>query len=136
MEPRAKFERMLVGLPHSAGDYAAVGATAKLAQLLGIRLVATLIQDVTLAELAALPCVREWRPLGGGWGPIEAQKLEREFERAAAAARQCFHEAVGPIRVEASFNVTRGSAADVIGSAATANDIIAVIEPRDATKAN
>lgn len=130
-EPRAEFKRMLVGLPHSAADYAGVGASARLADLLGLRLVATFIQDTTVAELAALPCVREWRPLGGGWRPIEAPQLDREFEGAVASARRCFHAAVGATGVEASFNVARGSAADVIGSAATAEDIIVVIEPRN-----
>jgi hypothetical protein len=129
MEPQAGFKRMLVGLPHSAADYTGVGVSAKLADLLGLRLVATFIQDATLADLAALPFVREWRPLGGGWSPIEALQLDREFDRAAVAARQYFREAVGTTPVEASFNVARGSAADVIGSAATANDIIVVIEP-------
>jgi hypothetical protein len=128
-EARTEFKRMLVGLPHSAADYAAVALSAKLADLLGLRLVATFVQDTTLADLAALPCAREWRPLGGGWGPIQAPQLDREFERAAAAARQCLREAVGAAQAQSSFQVARGSAADLIGSAANANDIIVVIEP-------
>jgi hypothetical protein len=128
-EGRGEFKRMLVGLPHSPADYAAVGMTANLADLLGLRLIATFVQDTTLADLASLPCVREWRPLGGGWGPIEAPQLDREFERAVAAARHCLREAVGAARAEASFQVARGSAADLIGSAANVDDIIVVIEP-------
>jgi hypothetical protein len=130
-EPLRQFKRMLIGLPHRAEDYAGVGVSAKVADLLGVRLVATFVEDTTLFEAAALPCVREWRPLGGGWRPMEASQLDREFERAAAAARRYFHHAVGTTRVEASFNVVRGSAAEVVGSAAMADDIIVLIEPRN-----
>ena len=76
---------------------------------MGASVVATFVQDVELVEVAALPCVRELRPLGGGWHPIEGPQLARQLERAAATARRLFHDAVRPIRIEASFNVARGS---------------------------
>jgi hypothetical protein len=129
-EPRVDFKRMLVRLPRSAHDYAAVGVTAQLAGLLGMSVVATFIQDVELVDMAALPCVRELRPLGGGWHPIEGRQLARDLERAAATAQRLFYDAVRPTRIETSFNLARGSAADVMGSSAAADDIIVVIEPR------
>jgi hypothetical protein len=122
---------MLVKLPHSAQDYAAVGVAAQLADLLGTSLVATFVRDAELVDAAALPCVREWRSLGGGWHPIEAPQLARQLERASAAARQLFHDAVRRTRIEASFNVATGSSEHAVASAAAADDIIVIIEPRN-----
>ena len=131
-EPRADFKRMLVRLPQSTHDYAAVGAAAQLAGLLGASMVATFVQDAELVDVAALPCVRELRPLGGGWHPIEGPQLVRQLDRAAATAQRLFHDAVRAIRIETSFNVARGPVEYfVMGSAAAADDIIVIIEPRN-----
>jgi hypothetical protein len=130
-EPRANFKRMLVRLPQSAHDYASLGVTAQLADLLGASVVATFIQDAELAEVAALPCVRELRPLGGGWHPIEGAQLVRQLERAAITARRLFHDVMRPTGIESSFNIATGSVADVMSSSAAADDIIVIIEPRN-----
>lgn len=129
-EPRADFKRMLVRLPRSPHDYAAVGAAARLAGLLGASMVATFVQDAELVDVAALPCVRELRPLGGGWHPIEGPQLVRQLDQAATTARRLFHDAVRAVRIEASFNVASGPVEDV-GSSAAADDIIVIIEPRN-----
>jgi hypothetical protein len=130
-EPQADFKRMLVRLPHSPQDYAAVGVTAQLADLLGASMVATFVRDAGLVDVAALPCVRELRPLGGGWHPIEGRQLVRQLDHAVATARRRFHEAVRSTQVEASFNVARGSVSDVMSFSAAAHDIIVIIEPRN-----
>jgi hypothetical protein len=130
-EPRADFKRMLLRLPQSTHDYAAVGAAAQLAGLLGASVVATFVQDADLVDVAALPCVRELRPLGGGWHPIEGPQLVRQLDRAAATAQRLFQDAVRAIRIEASFNVARGPVEDMMASAAAADDIIVIIEPRN-----
>jgi hypothetical protein len=129
-EPRADFKRMLVRLPQSTHDYAAVSAAAQLAGLLGASMVATFVQDADLADLAALPCVRELRPLGGGWHPIEGPQLARQLDQAAETARRLFHDAVRAVRIEASFNVASGPV-EGVGSTAAADDIIVIIEPRN-----
>ena len=130
-EPRLNFKRMLVRLPQSAHDYASVGVTAQFADLLGASVVATFFQDADLADVAALPCVRELWPLGGGWHPIEGPQLVRQLEHAAVTARRLFHDAVRPTGIEASFNIAMGSVADVMDSPAAADDIIVIIEPRN-----
>ncbi|HEY7665307.1 MAG TPA: hypothetical protein VH934_19490 [Xanthobacteraceae bacterium] len=130
-EARADFKRMLVRLPHSTHDYAGVGVAAELAALLGASLVATFVQDAELVDLAALPCVRELRPLGGGWHPIEGPQLLRQLDRAVATARRRFQEAVRSTQIEASFNVATGAVADVLGTTADDDDIIVIIEPRN-----
>jgi hypothetical protein len=130
-EPRAEVKRMLMRLPQSTHDYAAVGVAAQLAGLLGASVEATFVRDAELVDVAALPCVRELRPLGGGWQPIEGDQLARQLDRAAATARRLFHDAVRAIRIEASFNIARGPVDDVMGFTAAADDIVVIIEPRN-----
>lgn len=129
METRIEFRRMVVRLPLSKEDYGAVGMTARLAEQLGLQLLAMFVEDTTLAEIAGLPCVRELR-FFGGWSPIEEEQLGREIAQTAAIARRLFQEAVQESRIEASFAQARGSIAEVIGSLATEKDIIVIIEPK------
>lgn len=125
------FKRMVLGLPQSPGDYAAVTVTAKLAELLRIDLVAALVEDATLIDIAGMPGMRELRPLEGGWRPMVAAELAREIEHMAETARRLFAEAVRSCSIEANLSFARGSAADVITSLAMAEDIIVIIEPRN-----
>ena len=125
------FKRMVLGLPQSPGDYAAVTVTAKLAELLRIDLVAALVEDATLIDIAGMPGVRELRPLEGGWRPMVAAELAREIEHMAETARRLFAEAVRTCSIEANLSLARGSPADVITSLAMAEDIIVIIEPRN-----
>ncbi len=129
MKDRNAFKRMVVGLPPSSRDYTGVATAAKLAELLGLGVRATFVEDATLLDAAGLPCVRELRSLEGGWRPIIVAQLTRELESAAAASRQLFAEATKACGIETSFNLARGSAADVISSLATADDIIAIVAP-------
>jgi len=129
MARRSEFKRMILGLPHSAGDYPSVGATVRLAELLHTQLLGMFAEDRSLMDLAALPFARELRPLGGGWQTIDVNRLAAEFEGSSATARRLFGEVVRNCRVETSFRVERGTAADIIASVATAEDIVVVIEP-------
>jgi hypothetical protein len=130
-DARTDFKRMLLRLPQSAHDYAAVGVAARLASLMGVSVMATFVQDAELADVAALPCVRELWPLGGGWHPIEGPQLARQLDHAAATARRLFHDAVRAVRIEASFNLAMGSTETAIAIAAASDDIIVIIEPRN-----
>ena len=128
---RAEFKRMVLGLPQSGKDFAAVSATAKLAELLGLDLLATCIEDSTLIDVAGLPFVRELRPFGNGWRPIEAAMMKQELERAAETTRRLFAEAVRPQGIAVSFRHERGSAAAFITSVAQAHDIVVIVEPQN-----
>ena len=128
-ERRVEFKRMVLGLPQSPRDYPAVAATAQLAGLLRLDLLATFVEDATLIDVAGLPCVRELRALEGGWRPMDISQLARELEHAAATARRLFAEAMRTCSIEAEFSFVRGSAAEVIPSLAMAYDIIVLIEP-------
>jgi hypothetical protein len=130
-EPLTAFRRMVLGLPQSASDYATLRATAELAELLRLSLVATFVEDESLTQIAGLPFARELRLLGGGWHPIEMQKLAAEMERTAATARRLFADVVQHCSIETSFSLARGSPAAVIASLATSEDIIVVIEPKN-----
>jgi hypothetical protein len=131
MERAAHFKRMVLGLPHSATDYASVAFTAQLAELLGLDIVGLFVEDENLTDLAALPCVRELRSLGGGWHPIDAAQLAQGTGQAAADARRRFEEAAKALRVGTRFNLARGMMADIINSQSTVDDIIAIIEPKN-----
>lgn len=131
MERSVDFKRMVLGLPHSATDYASVAFTAQLAELLGLDIVGLFVEDENLTELAALPCVRELRSLGGGWHPIDAAQLVQGRVQAAADARRLFEGAAKALRVGTRFNLVKGAMADIIGSQSTVDDIIAVIEPKN-----
>lgn len=132
MSKRPKpFKRMVLGLPHSAGDYAAVHAAADLAELLGIDLLATFIEDTGLRGLAELPGMRELQPLGAGWRPLDTAQLAKDLDSAARTARRLFVEATRTCRFEARFDVARGTAAEIIASMAHTDDILVVIEPKN-----
>jgi hypothetical protein len=130
MERPADFKRMMLSLPHSSGDYAAVAFTAELAALLGIDLLGIFAMDENLARLASLPCVRELRP-SGGWHPINAAEIEQDSSRAIAEARHRFAEAVKARRSDARFDVAKASIADIIGAQSTPQDIVVVVQPRN-----
>jgi hypothetical protein len=126
---RPDFKRMLVRLPHSRQDYAAVAMTAELAALLGLDLVGTFFDESSLLRFAELPTTREFR--AGGWHPLDTNQLTRELAFAAREAERLFDEAIGRHRPKASFAVEEGSPAKLISSAAGDADIIAIIEPKD-----
>ena len=131
MERFVDFKRMVLGLPHSSTDYASVAFTAQLAELLGLDIVGLFVEDESLMDLAALPCVRELRSLGGGWHPIDAAQLAQRAEKAAVEARRLFEGAAKALEIGTQFNRVKGSIADVIGSESTVDDIFAVIEPKN-----
>ena len=126
--PKPDFKRMILGLPHSRQDYGAVDATAKLADLLGVDLVGTYFEDLSMLGLAELPSAREFRL--GGWQRLDADQLAADFARAAEQAERLFAEVAGRRQRAASFRTGNGSAADAISSEASADDIIVIIEPK------
>lgn len=129
-----EFKRMVVGLPHSARDYATVGISAKLAELLRLDLVAAFLEDAGLMNMAGLPGARELRVLDGGWHQVECSRLANELDHAARNAQRLFGQAVHGCRVATSFRHERGSTADVVASLITVDDIFVVIEPKNSAE--
>jgi hypothetical protein len=124
------FKRMVFGLLHSRADYASIDSAAAVAESLGLDLLAAFIEDPCLMGLAAQPFARELRPLGAGWQPVDAVRLGQELQRASEAARQRFFETVRSRNVGKSFQIARGSAAEVIAALAQGGDIFVLIEPK------
>jgi len=124
---RMGWKRMVVGLPQSPAEQAAVDVAAHLAEFLQIELLATFVADATLHTLAELSGARELRTLGQGWHAIDTAQIERDIERAASLARERFAETVGTRAVKSSFDVIAD--AGLLASRLSADDIVAVIEP-------
>jgi hypothetical protein len=124
------FTRMVLGLPHSTADYEGIEAAAALAETLGLDLLAALIEDAGLLGLAGQPYARELRALGAGWQPIDAAQLDQELQRAADAARLRFFDKLRARNVAKQFQVSRGTAAQVITSLVRPTDIVVLFESK------
>jgi len=131
MDMPVTFKRMVLGLPHSAIDYGSVTFAAELADLLGLDLIGIFAEDDRLMDLAVLPCVREFRLSGDGWHRLDAAQLERSSNQMAAEARRLFGDAVKALRIGTRFDLLKGQIAEAIGSQSMADDILAVIMPRN-----
>jgi hypothetical protein len=128
-ERRVEFRQMVLGLPQSPRDYAAVMVAATLGKLLHMDLVAAFIEDATVIDAAALPGAREFRCLERTWRPMVVSELVREVEHMASAARRRFNDAVQTRGLGMSARFARGSSAEVVSSLAMADDIIVIVEP-------
>jgi len=124
------FKRMVLGLPHSAADYEGIETAAALAETLGLDLLAALIEDDGLLGLAGQPYARELRPLGAGWQPVDAVRFGQELQQAADAMRLRFFERLRARNVRKRFQISRGTAAQVIGSLVQPTDIVVLFESR------
>ena len=122
------FRRIVVQLPYNTRDIGAVRAAARMAELLQLDLLGTFIEDARLIEAANLPDIRELRPTGG-WQPISAAQIRQEFIQAATASRHTFESITNARAGQTAFAFIRGSPANVIGSLAQKEDILAIIEP-------
>lgn len=121
------FKRMVIGLPQSMTNRAAVDAAAALAEDLHIELLATFLADDSLHTLAGLPAVRELRLLEQGWQAIDFEQIARDIDRAAGVARRRIAEIAGGRAIETHFDIVTGAA--MLASKIRADDIVAIIEP-------
>ena len=123
---RPDFRRILLNLPHSRQDYAAVGLIAEFADLFDVDLVGTYVDDVNLRSLAEIPNVREFR--AGYWQPFNSEQFAQDVAFAAREAERLFLENASRHHSRLSFSSAMG--ADLQG--AGIKDIIALIEPNSA----
>jgi len=126
-DPARGFKRMIVGLPQSMIDLAAVDAAADLAEFLNIELLATFVADSSLHALAGFPRARELRIVEQGWQAIDLEQITRDLEQATSAARRRFAESVRSRAIKTSFDVIAGT--EAMTSLIRADDIVAIIEP-------
>jgi hypothetical protein len=128
MVQRLEFKRIVLGLPYNRPDSGARMA-AEMARLLQLDLFGLFVEEESLRGLAALPFVREFRPLGGGWRPLDIDQLSRDLEIAAKNAERAFTEAAKTLQTRCQFEIVRGSMVDTIASILRANDIVLIVEP-------
>ena len=120
------FKRMLLRLPHSTSDYAAIKLIADLASVLGADLIGSFVDDLDLRTLVDLPGAREFR--AGAWQPINSMQLARDLAAASREAERLFLQIAGQNRP--SFRVVESASA--AAREASEDDIIVVIEPKSA----
>jgi len=122
--PKLDFKRLLLRLPHSPNDYAAVSPIAELASLLGADLIGTYIDDGDLRNLVGLPDAREFR--AGAWQSLNSSQLALDLAFASREAERLFLLSAGQHRP--FFRIVES--ANAAAREAENDDIIVVIEPK------
>lgn len=102
---------------------------AEFAKLLNVELLGLFLEDMRLQELAAIPFLREFKLLGGGWRPIDAGQLARDIELAARNAQRLFANAASDFSMKWRFEVIRGLSSETIGSIFRTGDILMAVQP-------
>jgi hypothetical protein len=105
---------------------------AELAELLHLELLGLFVEDPSLRDLAAIPFVREFQPLGGGWRSIDLDQLTHDLDVAIRNAERMFIEAAKNLTTPCQFEVTRAAAAQAIASISQSGDIVVITEPSTA----
>lgn len=127
------FKRVVLGLLPRAPDHT-MQLAVELAQLLNLELLGLFLEDTSLHDLASIPFAREFRPLGGGWHPIDTSQLSRDLELAAQKAKRTLAEAAKYLPIEWRFEVARGPMTTTIGAISQINDIVVIGEPISAAE--
>jgi hypothetical protein len=127
------FRRLVLGLRPSAPG-STMRLAVELADMLQLELLGLFLEDPGLRHLAGMPFAREFRPLGGGWRPLDVEELSRELEDAARHAERAFADAAKHLATHCHFEVMRASIAESIASISRAGDIVMIIEPPSAAE--
>ena len=122
------FKRLVLGLQPNAADRA-MRLAVEVAHMLQLELLGLFLEDTSLHDLANVPFAREFRPLGGGWHPLDPGRLLHEFEIAARNAERMFIEAARGLPTRYQFEVIRGSTAETIASISRRGDIVMIVAP-------
>lgn len=122
------FKRIVLRLQPRVPDRTARLAV-ELAELLDLDLLGLFLDDTSLRDLASLPFARELRTLGGGWQPLDIERLSRELDTAARSAERLFAEMAQRIPARCRFEVVRGSPRTAIEATSRVGDIVVILEP-------
>ncbi len=130
-QPSSEFRRAVLGLHHHAGKLGLLAAV-DMARLLDLDLFGLFVEDEDLLHLAGFPFVREFSPLGGGWRPIERDRLGRDLRAAARSAQRLFADAAKGMSGNCEFGLARGSLAEALLAHTRAGDIVILSAPATA----
>ena len=128
MAKGSKFKRLVLEVPHHATSSHGMRFGAELARLLELDLLGLFVKQERILDLAALPFIREFRPLDGGWRQLDFDQLSRDLEIAARTAERAFTQAARTLSTACQFEVVQGSTIDTIAAVARAGDIILLVE--------
>jgi hypothetical protein len=126
--PAHRFKRLVLGLEPSAAGRS-MRFAVEVAELLHLDLVGLFLEDAGLLDLAKIPFAREFRPLGGGWQPIDLDRLSHELDAAARSVERTFGEAAKRLSTRCRFEVIRGRAPETIASISQTGDIVMIVAP-------
>lgn len=127
------FKRLVVGL-HPTASERTMQLAVDLADLLNLDLLGLFVEDSGLRDLAGHPFAREFRPLNGGWHPMDLDRLSADLELAARNAERLFADAVRRLSTDCRFEVVRGPTAQTIASLSQGGDIVLIVEPASAAE--
>ncbi len=133
MAARSNFRRVLLGL-HEHPAKQGLQLAIDVAVLLRLDLCGFFVKEESLGRLAALPFAREFRPLGGGWRPIDSDNLSQEVELAANTAQRLFDKSVEGLGLACQFEVVSGSLPEKLALFSRDGDIVIVCEPTGSSK--
>jgi hypothetical protein len=122
------FKRLVLRLDLRSSDHT-VQLAVELAELLHIELLGLFLEDPGLRHLAAIPFVREFRPLEGDWRDIDLDLLTDDLEVAVSTAERLFVAAAKDLSTRHQFEVIREAAAQAIASISRSGDILIITQP-------
>jgi len=129
MSAKPAFKRIVLGMHHGAPDDDSLRIAAEFAEVMQMPLLGLYAEDPGLIGLAGLPFVREFQMLGGGWRPLDVERLSDEVKLAAGQLERRFARIVKDLSVETSFRVVKGATSNVFAAISEAGDIVVVSEP-------
>lgn len=135
MDEQPKFRRIVVGLScHRPSPEAGMRLATEMARWLNLDVFGLFVQETSLFDAASLPFCREFKILGGEWRPFESRQLAQELEALARRAQRTLNEAARNLQTACRFEVVRGSMAESIAAASSAEDIVLLAEPAGAAE--
>jgi hypothetical protein len=129
MSGKPTFKRIVLGMHHGAPDDDTLRTVAELAEIMQMPLVGLYAQDPGLIGVAKLPFVREFRPLGGGWRPLDVDRLSHDVKLAAERSEHRFARTVKDLSIDSRFMVVNCSTSNMIATVSETGDIVVVTEP-------
>jgi nucleotide-binding universal stress UspA family protein len=104
----------------------ALEQAVRLAQRMGAELEGIFIEDIDLIEIAALPFVRELRPVSRSENDIDLARMEQELRALARRAERLLSEQAERHNVTWSFRIWRGSIDSDLLAADIGADVLAL----------
>ena len=130
MSGRLRFRRVLLGVHQNVPDSAALGFAAGFAESLHLEMLAMIVEEPRITNLAGLPHIREFRMLDAKWQPLDISRMAKEFDSATEAARRLLTFAAASHRISCAVEVVRAGSHQAVRTFSQSTDIIILAEPK------